>query len=90
MLYLIHFMKPYKHAGHYRGYCEDGKLDERLARHRSGSGARLIRVIQEAGIDWVLAATFPGGRKQERNLKKKSVKDICPICAVEQRDGVEQ
>lgn len=49
-IYLIHFEKPYKHARHYLGYTND--LEKRLARHRNGNGARLIDVINNAGIKW--------------------------------------
>ena len=80
MLYLIHFSRPFKHAGHYRGYCEDGKLERRIAKHRSGRGAKLLKIIQEAGITWEVVATFEGDRKAERNLKKRPIMAICPTC----------
>lgn len=81
MIYLIHFDKPYKHAQHYRGYCEDDQLEARIARHRSGRGARLLAVIQAVGIGWRCVRTWPGAdRRAERNLKKRGVAWICPIC----------
>lgn len=77
--YLIHFDTPYKHAQHYLGYTQD--LDARLACHRSGNGARLIEVIQNAGIGWRCVRTWPGGRERELQLKaRKESPALCPIC----------
>jgi len=49
-VYLIHFSEAYQHARHYLGFTDD--LDARLEAHRSGHGARLMAVIQSAGITW--------------------------------------
>ena len=77
-VYLLHFNTPYKHARHYLGSAED--LDARLTAHRSGRGARLMQVISKAGIHFELARTWPGGRKEERQLKKqKNSPRMCPI-----------
>ncbi len=77
--YLLHFSEPYRHARHYLGSTTD--LDQRLAGHRSGGGARLIEVITAAGIDFVLVRTWPGGRQRERQLKKEGGRSrLCPIC----------
>lgn len=79
MVYLLHFDKPYKHARHYLGSTDD--LPARLERHRAGNGARLIEVISAAGIGFVLARTWEGGRKLERRLKNwHNSPDLCPIC----------
>lgn len=78
--YLIHFASKYKHAGHYIGSADD--LEQRLADHRSNQGARLLQVINAAGIAWEVARTWPGGRKFERQLKnRKEAKRLCPTCA---------
>ena len=79
-VYLLHFDKPYKHAAHYCGYTKD--LETRLDEHASGTGARLMQVIREAGIGFKLARVWRGqGRKFERRLKRtKSVRDYCPEC----------
>jgi predicted GIY-YIG superfamily endonuclease len=78
-VYLIHFDKPYKHSRHYLGYAAD--VDERIERHRSGSGARLLQVVNAAGIEWQLARTWSGDRKFERWLKrKKGAAWFCPAC----------
>lgn len=78
-VYLIHFSEPYKHAQHYLGYTAN--LDRRLAEHRHGHGARLLEVIDGAGIPWTLARTWDGGRDLERRLKNRhGARQLCPIC----------
>jgi predicted GIY-YIG superfamily endonuclease len=83
-LYLIHFAKPYKHARHYLGVTNN--LDHRLALHRSGSGARLLDVVNKAGIEWECVRTWAvpeglTGRQAELALKaQKNTPDLCPIC----------
>ncbi len=78
-VYLLHFAHRYRHARHYLGYAEH--LEQRLARHRAGTGARLLEVISEAGIDWRLARTWSGSRTLERRLKGwHSGVRLCPIC----------
>jgi predicted GIY-YIG superfamily endonuclease len=78
-VYLLHFTQPYKHARHYLGCAED--VGARLAQHRKGTGARLTQVVREAGISWVVARTWRGGRHLEHKLKgyHSGVK-LCPIC----------
>jgi len=78
-VYLLHFARPYRHARHYLGYAED--LERRLARHRAGTGARLLEVISEAGITWRLVRTWSGSRTLERQLKgRHSGVRLCPLC----------
>jgi len=78
-VYLLHFARPYQHARHYLGYADN--LEQRLARHRAGSGARLLAVIAAAGIDWRLVRTWPGTRTLERRLKgRHSGVRVCPLC----------
>ena len=83
-VYLLHFSRPYRHARHYVGSTND--IDSRLAKHRSGNGARLIQVITQAGIDFKLAKlwafdTESEARIFERGLKhRKSTPRFCPIC----------
>lgn len=81
MIYLLHFDKPYAHAAHYLGFCEEGNLEKRLDVHRSGHGARLMEVISAAGINFTLARTWEGDRNRERQLKKQGGHSRkCPIC----------
>ena len=78
-VYLLHFERRLHHAGHYLGSTDD--LTRRLAEHRAGRGARLIEVITEAGIDFVLARTWQGDRNLERRLKRrKEAPRLCPLC----------
>ena len=98
-VYLLHFDKPLigvrrnpaaqrtQIAQHYLGYA--GDVAARIERHRSGQGARLLEVITQAGITFQLAATWPGGRDEERRLKRQHhAARLCPICQCEQRNGV--
>jgi hypothetical protein len=81
VVYLLHFEKPYRHARHYLGFCEDGGLEERIDRHRRRDGARLVAVIVEHGINFVVARTWDGDRSLERRLKnQKKARNLCPIC----------
>jgi hypothetical protein len=48
MVSLLHFDTRSKHAGHSLG--STCRLDERLAEHIDGRGARLLQVVHAAGI----------------------------------------
>ncbi len=77
--YLLHFSRPHKHARHYLGTAHD--LDARLARHRAGTGARLLQVCNEEGIDYQVVRTWDGGRQVEVRLKaRKDAPRLCPVC----------
>lgn len=79
-VYLICFDKSYHHARHYLGFTK-GPVEDRLDEHRRGHGARLLQVINEAGIGWRLVRTWRGDRKLERRLKRwKKSRKLCPIC----------
>ena len=81
MIYIIHFETPLHHARHYVGYCREGALEERLLRHRSGQGSRLMYAVELAGIDFVVALTHPGDRHFERRIKRaKNTPRFCPLC----------
>lgn len=82
MLYLLHFDTPLAHARHYLGYTRNGGLERRLAEHRAGNGARLMAVVQLAGITWELARTWPeGDRTLERRIKNQGgLSRFCPTC----------
>ncbi len=78
-VYLLHFLKPYRHAKHYLGYSTN--LDKRITDHLAGMGARLLEVVTDARIEWKLARTWPGDRELERKLKnRKEAPKLCPIC----------
>lgn len=79
VVYLLHFDRPYQHAKHYLGSCQD--LERRLIQHGKGRGARLLEVVSQAGIGWQLARTWCGGKQRERQLKKQGgASRSCPIC----------
>jgi len=79
-VYLLHFSEAYKHARHYMGYASD--LEERLSRHRSGQGARLLSVLKASGIGWECVRTWRGSRALERKLKNfKNAPTLCPVCS---------
>jgi hypothetical protein len=62
-------------------------LEARLAKHAAGQGARLLAVVKEAGIEWELARTWPGGRARERQLKRQGgAARMCPLCGVRPRE----
>jgi len=87
MVYLIHFEQPLHHAQHYIGCVEGGRTEllRRLSRHRRGVGAKLMRAVTKAGIDWMCVETWPNlGRGFERWLKnQKNAKRYCPMCREE-------
>lgn len=81
VVYLLHFDQAYQHARHYTGWTED--LPARLAEHAAGRGARLLQVVNGAGISWELARTWPGTRRRERALKRQGgASRRCPFCGV--------
>jgi predicted GIY-YIG superfamily endonuclease len=86
VIYLLHFDRPYAHAGHYCGFTTN--LPDRLAEHTAGHGARLLAVIQAAGIGWTLARTWTGTRARERALKRQGgASRRCPLCGITPRTG---
>ena len=80
-VYLIHFETKLHHAGHYVGYAR--KVGKRIALHRSGRGARILRALRECGIRWRVVRVWPAGtRILERSIKnKKNAPCFCPICS---------
>ena len=78
-VYVLHFDRPYQHAKHSLGSCQD--LERRLTQHGKGRGARLLEVVHALGIGWQLARTWCGGKHRERQLKKQGgASRLCPIC----------
>jgi predicted GIY-YIG superfamily endonuclease len=78
-IYLIHLATPFKHAKHYLGSASD--LAERIERHRSNGGARLLRAVNLAGISWEVVRTWRGSRSDERKLKNQhNTPRLCPVC----------
>ena len=60
----------------------------RIADHTAGNGAAIVRAVQAQGIGFVVAATWPGSRTLERQLKnRKCAPRYCPICRAQRRRG---
>ena len=80
IVYLLHFDRPYRHARHYTGWSADD-VPDRLVQHAAGRGARLMTVIYEAGIGFVLVRTCEGTRSTERAIKNAGgAVRFCPLC----------
>lgn len=79
--YLLHLsQKIADHAQHYLGSADD--VEARLTEHRQGRGARLTQVAVQLGIELQLVRTWPGGRQEERRLKRwKNAPRLCPLCS---------
>lgn len=83
MVYLIHFEQPYHHARHYIGFTDgDETLEQRIDRHRRGDGAKLLRAVSQAGIEFKVVRVWEhGDRTMERRLKsRKKAWRYCPVC----------
>ena len=82
VVYLLHRdgeMPENHHAKHYVGSAVE--LDERLAEHAAGAGARLTQVWVENGAGFHCARTWQGDRHLERRLKRqKNACRLCPEC----------
>lgn len=83
VVYLLHFETPIggpRHfARHYLGTALD--LDARLAEHRAGIAAAITAHCVSIGVSFVVARTWPGGRRLERRLKRqKKGPRLCPLC----------
>ena len=88
-VYLIHFEEKYHHAGHYLGYSKH--LWFRIICHRANTGAKLLKAVNQAGIEWTVVRTWPVD-SQELERKLKSLKNsprLCPICNPELVEEVE-
>lgn len=82
VVYLLHFHRPISErhtAQHYIGWAYH--LGSRVEQHLAGRGARLTQVAKERGITFEIAATWPGSRSYERQIKnRKNARKLCPIC----------
>jgi predicted GIY-YIG superfamily endonuclease len=75
LVYILKFEQPIGSQRHqaqfYIGYCEPGRLDQRLQEHAAGIGAAITRAICQRGIGFEMVASFPGDRTLERRLKRQ-------------------
>lgn len=81
MVYLICFEEKLAHAQHYIGFA-DHDLEQRIKKHKSGQGARILKACNERGIKWEVVRVWEDGdRTFERKLKnQKNSKCLCPKC----------
>lgn len=80
-LYLIHLDPPFKHAAHYLGYTSRADVEDRVAEHRAGRGANMLRHAVASGSSLTIARVWMGKtRKNERSLKGRSLRPLCPHC----------
>lgn len=85
-LYLIHIEPAFRHAQHYLGYTGKESVEQRLERHLKGDGANMLRHAVAAGCALTVVRTWPkGSRSEERRLKGRSLRPLCPVC--KERDG---
>jgi hypothetical protein len=85
MIYLIHLNEKLHHAQHYIGFIqgnESASLENRLNRHKSGQGSKMLKAAILNGILFNIVRIWKeGDRKFERKLKnKKNAKFLCPVC----------
>lgn len=80
-VYLLHLDPPFKHARHYIGFTILG-LDDRLQRHKTDRGAKLLRAQLAAGGTWRVAQVWAQvPRSFELVLKRRGgAARCCPIC----------
>lgn len=82
VVYLIHFLSPYKHAKHYRGTTNN--LKKRLREHSTGvktKSSALMAAVHAAGIEWVVACTWEGSYALEKKKQARGgASRLCPIC----------
>lgn len=84
-VYLLHFGKPLCHAQHYCGWTLNG-IEQRLAVHLSGHGAKLVKAVVANGSAVVVARSWECGgwreaRQQERRMKNThNLPSYCPVC----------
>jgi predicted GIY-YIG superfamily endonuclease len=78
-VYLTHCDQALHHAQHYLGFTVN--LPRRLAQHRNGTGAKLLRAVNRRGIAWDVVRIWLGGPALERALKSlKKSRELCPVC----------
>lgn len=75
MVYILEFSQALgsvKHSAQlYIGSCRDDLLEERISQHRAGIGAAITRAAVQRGYQLNVVALFPGGRQEERQLKRQ-------------------
>lgn len=83
-VYLLHIDPPLRHSRHYIGFAYDGNLEERLKRHKLGTGGTLPKHAIAAGSTITVAHVWPGASREfERYVKRHGgATRWCPLCKV--------
>lgn len=85
-VYLIHLDRPLAHAKHYIGYTSFEDINQRLQRHKSGDGAKILNACNLKGITYSIVRTWEcedcqSARSLEVHLKRqKHSARYCPVC----------
>jgi predicted GIY-YIG superfamily endonuclease len=86
IVYILHFDKSFwGNCRHYVGYTKLS-LEARIAKHRNGTGSKLVKYALQQGCNFVVAwsrefATVEEARKEELRLKKcKNLSRHCCVC----------
>lgn len=85
-VYLIHLETAIAHAKHYLGYTCLENVTARLARHKRGDGAKLLKRANELAINYKIVRTWDcnnprTARALERKLKHlHNSPKLCPVC----------
>ncbi len=70
IVYILRFNPPLKHARHYVGTCAAHRLNQRLAEHRAGTGAKITAAAVEQGIQLEVACVIENAdHAVERQIK---------------------
>lgn len=91
-VYLIHLDKSIHHANHYLGYSALENVSDRLKRHQSGNGSKLLSHANHLGIGYRIVrlwtcSTWKQARDLERKLKSRhNSTKLCPICNPKMRE----
>jgi hypothetical protein len=82
MVYLLHFDAPIGNDNHkcqhYLGWTND--LNQRIAKHERGKGAKLTRWAMNHGISFQVVRLWEGEYPEEKRLKAIHGNRLCPIC----------
>lgn len=85
-VYLLHFSNSVGRCTHYLGYCASETLAQRLHRHKTNNGAKLLKECNRRGITYDVVRTWKcdtwyQARQLERQLKRQhNHKRVCPLC----------
>jgi predicted GIY-YIG superfamily endonuclease len=85
-VYLICFSKKLSHAKHYIGWTEK-PLEERIADHKSGKGAKILAHLAKVGIPFKVVKTWENetGHFEQKLKRQKNSRHHCPNCGKRKR-----